>query len=104
MEKPYLPSTGGALSPEELSAAKSNSQAWLGVCGLVLFVHAICIFINLGGGNLHGFDFLIGIVFVICCSRYAVSKGYHWAMGFWGIVSFLGLALLVSKPLKARSS
>jgi len=46
---------------------------------------------------------LVGAVFFIwgCCS-YAKGKGYHWALGFLGLLSCIGLLILVVLQDKHR--
>jgi len=103
LEKSYLVSAD-ALSLEELSKVKSKANNWLAACLLTLFFHTLYLFYVLGDGSAPVFGILISILFVFFCCQYAVAKGYNWVWGLWGLVTFLGLALLVSKPYRKAPS
>jgi hypothetical protein len=103
IEKSYLVPPNG-LSSEQLSEAKSKGNRWLGACLLILLLHTVCLFYTMGGGHAPILGFLLSLIFVLFCCQYALCKGYSWLWGLWGLLSFLGLALLVSKPYKARNT
>ncbi|MFC1710158.1 hypothetical protein ACFL0F_00665 [Patescibacteria group bacterium] len=47
--------------------------------------------------------FLIGFsMFIFGCMNYVKAKGYHWAFGLLGILSLIGLIILVLLPNKNK--
>lgn len=55
-------------------------------------------------GAILGFLFLLGgaVLFIWGCCSYAKGKGYHDAWGFLGLLSLIGLIILVCFPDKHK--
>lgn len=48
--------------------------------------------------------FLLGFgLFIFGCTNYARAKGYHWALGFLGVLSLVGLIILAILPDKFKT-
>ena len=58
----------------------------------------------LNSGSMLGLllSFAGSICFIWGCCNYAQGKGYHWAFGFLGLLSCIGLLVLVVLPDKHK--
>ena len=55
-------------------------------------------------GNILGLPVVLAgsVAFIWGCCNYAQGKGHHWALGFLGLLSCLGLIVLVLLPDKHK--
>lgn len=93
---------GDGITPEIKKKYQRNSSLGVGI-GLILYVlggfFASAYELNTLGGIVVLFGY---ILFVWGCYQYAKSKGYTWAFGFLGILTILGLIILVLLPDKTK--
>lgn len=83
-----------------IKAHASRSNLFVGI-GLV--AQLVGHFAVLPMGGIYGplGMLLIGLgaaVFVVGCGYYALAKGYHFAFGLFGLLSIVGLIVLVAIP------
>ena len=82
-----------------LSGSKTQTNLGVG-CGFGLMAIASW-YLQVAEGNwvLTAVGVVVGLcgdgLFIWGCTRYAVGKGYHWTFGFFGLLSILGLLILV---------
>jgi hypothetical protein len=102
METSYLPLSKDGIEVEKLPAAKFRARCWLGASFVVVIAHIICAVWQNEMGLAPLIDLLVIIVFIFCCTQYALCKGYKALYGLWGLLSVLGLVVLISKPYNLR--
>jgi hypothetical protein len=86
-----------------LAEKKTNTNIGVGV-GILLQI--VSRFLINQGGSMVTVGLLLAlagaVAFVWGCINYAQGKGYHWALGFLGLLSCLGLIVLVVIPDKHK--
>jgi hypothetical protein len=81
----------------------NNKSLAIGIPGLIIDVAGQYMMTLSGMGLIGGLVFLIGVaMFITGLAYYAKSKGYHWALGFLGLLSCIGLIVLAVLPDKAK--
>ena len=83
-----------------LAAHKTNTN--IGV-GLGIILHIVARAMVASNPVVAVIAALVGtVLFVWGCCNYAQGKGYHWALGFLGLLSIIGLIVLALLPDKEK--
>jgi len=101
LEKSFNSKSTSGIPVENLTKAKFEARIWLAASILIIFLYGN---FSISGELSPSFYFPVAAVLIVCCSRYAVCKGYDWTLGLLGFFSIVGLAFIIAKPYKIRGT